>query len=53
MAKNQFNDVSGAVTYLSRANNFENYDIATAAPATMSMTDKQKENFINTSNYNP
>lgn len=50
---NQFDDVAGDVTYLSRAGGFANYDEATAAPASLSMSDEHKETFINNGNYNP
>ncbi len=52
-ATNQFADAEGDVTYLSRANGFENYAEATEAPATMSMSDEAKATFINNSNYDP
>ena len=52
-ATNQFDDISGDVTYLSRADHFANYAEATAAPATMSLADEYKATFINNSNYNP
>ncbi len=38
---NQFASAEGDVTYLSRADGFANYDEATAAPASLSMTDEQ------------
>ena len=50
---NQFDDAAGEVTYLSRADGFANYDEATAAPASLSMTEAAKKTFINNSNYNP
>lgn len=52
-AVNQLSDVAGDVTYLSRADGFANYETATAAPATYSMSDEDKAQFINSSNYNP
>ncbi len=52
-ATNQFDYAAGEVTYLSRADGFANYEEATAAPTTMSMTDEQKESFLNNGNYNP
>ena len=50
---NQFASAEGDVTYLSRADGFANYDEATAAPASLSMTDEQKETFLNNGNYDP
>lgn len=53
-ATNQFMDAYGEnITYLSRANGFENYETATAAPTNYSMSDAQKESFIYNDNYNP
>lgn len=53
VATNQFDDVAGDVTYLSRADHFANYKEATAAPANFKMSDKAKETFYNNSNYDP
>lgn len=53
VATNQFDDVSGDVTYLSRADHFANYKEATAAPTNFKMSDKAKETFYNNSNYDP
>lgn len=50
-AVNQFSDAAGDVTYLSRENGFANYEEATAAPESLSMSDEAKETFINNSNY--
>ena len=50
---NQFDSAAGEVTYLSRADGFANYDAATAAPASLSMTEEQKEMFLNNGNYDP
>ena len=50
---NQFASAEGDVTYLSRADGFANYDEATAAPASLSMTDEQKATFLNNGNYDP
>ena len=50
---NQFEDVEGDVTYLSRADHFANYAEATAAPASLSMSDEAKASFLNNSNYDP
>ena len=52
-ATNQFDDAAGDVTYLSRADHFANYDEATAAPSSLSISDAHKATFINNSNYNP
>ncbi len=53
-ATNEFSDAEGdSVTYLSRADGFANYDEATAAPSTYSMSDAYKEAFINNANYDP
>ena len=53
-ATNQFTDAYGeGITYLSRANGFENYAEATAAPTNFSMSDAQKAEFIYNDNYNP
>ncbi|MDB0585844.1 glycoside hydrolase family 3 N-terminal domain-containing protein [Bifidobacterium adolescentis] len=53
VATNQFDDVAGDVTYLSRADHFANYKEATAAPTNFKMSDKVKEIFYNNSNYDP
>lgn len=53
VATNQFDDVAGDVTYLSRANHFANYKEATAAPTNFEMSDKAKETFYNNLNYDP
>ena len=50
---NQFEAVEGDVTYLSRADHFANYAEATAAPASLSMSDEAKAAFINNANYDP
>ena len=50
---NQFENVEGDVTYLSRADRFANYAEATAAPASLSMSDEAKATFLNNSNYDP
>lgn len=52
-AVNEFAYAEGDVTYLSRADGFANYAEATAAPASMSMSDEAKATFLNNSNYNP
>ena len=53
VATNQFDDVAGDVTYLSRADHFANYKEATAAPTNFKMSDKAKETFYTNSNYDP
>ena len=53
VATNQFDDVVGDVTYLSRADHFANYKEATAAPTNFKMSDKARETFYNNSNYDP
>ena len=50
-ATNQFDYATGDVTYLSRANGFENYAQATAAPASLEISEAAKATFINNSNY--
>ncbi len=50
-AVNQFDYARGDVTYLSRADGFANYDEATAAPTSYSMSDEAKATFYNVSNY--
>lgn len=52
-AVNQFEDAEGHVEYLSRANQFANYETATAAPESLTMPEDQKATFVNNSNYNP
>lgn len=50
---NQFDDAAGDVTYLSRADQFANYEEATAAPANFTLPEDKKATFLNNSNYNP
>ncbi len=50
-AVNQFDDVAGDVTYLSRKDGFANYKEATAAPASTELPDQYKSTFYNISNY--
>lgn len=52
-AVNQFANAEGDVTYLSRANGFANYATATAAPASLDLSDEYVKTFVNNSNYNP
>lgn len=53
VATNQFDYANGGLSYLSRADHFANYDEVTAAPASFSMRDEDKANFLNNSNYDP
>ncbi|MFP3154915.1 glycoside hydrolase family 3 C-terminal domain-containing protein [Lachnospiraceae bacterium ZAX-1] len=53
VATNQFSDAIGEATYLSRADAFANYDIATAAPKSFSMPEEYKSEFVTNINYNP
>lgn len=50
-ATDVFGYAAGDVTYLSRADKFANYDKATAAPASLSMSDEAKKTFISNTNY--
>lgn len=50
-ATNQFAGDDGDFTKLSRADGFANYDEATKAPASLSISDKDKAEFINNGNY--
>lgn len=52
-ATSQFDFAEGDVTYLSRANGFANFQEATAAPKSHSMSEEIKAEYINTGNYNP
>ena len=52
-AANVLDEARGAVTYLSRADQFANYAEATKAPENFTMTAAVKETFMNNSNYNP
>ncbi|MBA4688551.1 MAG: glycoside hydrolase family 3 C-terminal domain-containing protein [Candidatus Galacturonibacter soehngenii] len=51
VATNQFDFAEGDVTYLSRANNFENYDIAIAAPSNYSISAENAANLTNVETY--
>ena len=53
VATNQFEYAEGDIEYLSRADGFANYAQATAAPATLSMSDEYKAMFLNNDNYDP
>ncbi len=44
---------SSELTYLSRKDNFANYDVATAAPTSYVMSDTYKAGFYNWTNYDP
>lgn len=51
-ATNQFDYAQGDdVIYLSRANGFENYEEATAAPQNFTMPEERKANYRNITNY--
>lgn len=52
-AENRFAFAEGDVTYLSRADGFANYEEATAAPASMSMSEEYKAAFVSNANYDP
>ena len=52
-ATNQFQFAEGDVTYLSRADGFANYDMATAAPTNFEMSDEVKATYYNETNYDP
>lgn len=54
VATNQFDfSDQGEVTYLSRADGFANYAIASAAPASLTASEKTVSLFMNNSNYKP
>ncbi|MFV0332387.1 MAG: glycoside hydrolase family 3 N-terminal domain-containing protein [Dysgonomonas sp.] len=50
-AVNQFDFAEGEVTYLSRADGFANYEEAKAGPASYSMPEADKAQFVNNSNF--
>ncbi len=50
-AVNQFEFAEGEVVYLSREDQFANYNEATAAPTDFVLADEPKKGFYNTSNY--
>ena len=50
-ATNKFDFAEGDVTYLSRANGFENYAEATAAPKSFEMSAEDKATYFNETNY--
>jgi len=53
VAKAQFASAAGQVTYLSRANHFANFALATAAPQSLSMAEDAKAGFLSIANYHP
>jgi len=50
-ATNLFDYAEGDIEYLSRADGFANYDVATAAPSNYEMAESDKASFYNISNY--
>lgn len=50
---NQFEAAHGDVIYLSRADQFANYDVATAAPTNYEMSAEAKVSFNNNATYDP
>jgi len=50
-ATNQFDFAEGDITYLSRADHFANYSVATAAPTSYSMSDDAKKDFYSYATY--
>ncbi len=53
-ATNQFGFAEGdSFTYLSRADGFANFDVATAAPTSYEMSDAYKATYFNETNYDP
>ncbi len=52
-ATNHFDSALGNATYLSRADHFANYAEATASPASYSMTDEAKAEYVCNLNYDP
>ena len=52
-AVNRFDFAKGKIAYLSRENNFANYEEAMAGPSTYSMPEEDKAVFINNSNFEP
>ncbi len=50
-AVNQFEYAEGDVVYLSRANGFENYAAATAAPTNFELAEEYKAEYYNETNY--
>jgi beta-glucosidase len=52
-ATNHFDSALGNATYLSRADHFANFAEATASPASYSMTDEAKAEYVCNLNYDP
>ena len=52
-ATSQFDYAEGALTYLSRADKFANYEKAVAAPTDFEMSAEAKAGFYNQTNYDP
>lgn len=52
-ATNEFDGIEGDAVYLSRADGFANYAEATAAPASLSISEEDKAGFLNNANYDP
>lgn len=52
-AESKFDFAQGDITYLSRADQFANYEEATAAPTSYSMSEESKSGFLSIANYNP
>ena len=50
-ASNRFEFADGGIEYLSRADHFANYETATAAPASFSMSDEIKAGFITNATF--
>ena len=50
-ATNKFDFADGGIEYLSRADHFANYEAATAAPTSFSMSDEVKAGFITNANF--
>lgn len=53
VAVNQFTSAEGNVEYLSRKDGFANYAAATAAPASLDLSEEYVKTFVNNSNYDP
>lgn len=51
VATNQFDYAEGEVTYLSRADDFANYESATAVPESRALTEAESNGLMNSSNY--
>ncbi len=53
LAENQFDFARGDVTYLSRQNAFENYEVACAKPTSTEMNQESKALYLDNQTYNP